>query len=114
MAKKNKPDQRGIVYSTDPDFHWENENKEREETLAPEKQKLYIRLDTRQRAGKAVSLVEGFFGKQDDLESLGRALKTYCGTGGSVKDGLIIIQGDQREKILQWLTKNKYTKTKKY
>ncbi len=114
MAKKNKPDSRGFVYSTDPDFHWENEHKEQENTLAPEKQKLYIRLDTKQRAGKAVSLVEGFLGKQEDLEALGRKLKTHCGTGGSVKDGSIIIQGDQREKMLQWLMRNKYNQTKKY
>lgn len=114
MAKKSKPDNRGFVYSTDPDFHWEDEHSGQEETLVPEKQKLYIRLDTKQRAGKAVSLVEGFVGQPEDLETLGRALKTHCGTGGSVKDGLIIIQGDQREKILHWLMRNKYAQTKKY
>jgi translation initiation factor 1 len=114
MAKKNKPDNRGFVYSTDPDFHWENEHKEQVNTLAPEKQKLYIRLDTKQRAGKAVSLVEGFLGKEEDLEALGRSLKTHCGTGGSVKEGVIIIQGDQREKIFQWLMRNTYSLTKKY
>ena len=54
----------------------------------------------------------GFIGATADVDRLGKILKTYCGTGGSVKDGVIIIQGDQREKVKQWLLKNGYTKTK--
>jgi len=111
MSKK-KPNSSGIIYSTDPDFRIE-EDISQEETLAPRVQKLRIRLDTKQRAGKAVTLVEGFIGKTEDLEDLGKKLKGYCGTGGSVKDGLIIIQGDQRDKILQWLLKNDYSSSKK-
>ena len=111
MSKK-KPNSSGIVYSTDPDFRIE-EDISPEETLAPRAQKLRIRLDTKQRAGKAVTLVEGFIGRTEDLEDLGKKLKAYCGTGGSVKDGLIIIQGDQRDKILQWLLKNDYSSSKK-
>jgi translation initiation factor 1 len=111
MSKK-KPNSSGIVYSTDPDFKME-EDAPREVTMAPRSQKLRIRLDTKQRAGKAVTLVEGFSGRTDDLEELGRKLKGYCGTGGSVKDGLIIIQGDQRDKILAWLLKNDYSSSKK-
>jgi translation initiation factor 1 len=111
MSKK-KPNSSGIVYSTDPDFRIE-EDISREETLAPRAQKLRIRLDTKQRAGKAVTLVEGFIGRTEDLGDLGKKLKAYCGTGGSVKDGLIIIQGDQRDKILQWLLKNDYSSSKK-
>ena len=65
-------------------------------------------LDTKQRAGKAVTLVKGFIGKAEDLEELGKKAKQFCGTGGSVKDGEIIIQGDQREKVRQFLTKLKY------
>src|SRR6266705_681870 len=101
MSKK-KPNSAGIVYSTDPDFRMD-EDIPLEETLAPRAQKLRIKLDTKQRAGKAVTLVEGFMGKAEDLEDLGKKLKGFCGTGGSVKDGLILIQGDQRDKILQWL-----------
>ena len=111
MSKK-KPNSSGIVYSTDPDFKMD-EDVQQEETLASRVQKLRVRLDTKQRAGKAVTLVEGFMGRMEDLEDLGKKLKGYCGTGGSVKDGLIIIQGDQRDKILQWLLKNEYSSSKK-
>ena len=112
MSKKNKPDTRGFVYSTDPNFHFEEEQNS-SETLSPAQQKLRVRLDTKHRAGKAVTLVEGFIGKEEDLEALGKQLKSYCGTGGSSKDGEIIIQGDQREKVMQWLTKNDYKQAKK-
>ncbi len=115
MSKKKasrEPGSSGIVYSTDPDFRPE-EDTPAEETLPSKQQKLKIRLDTRQRAGKAVTLVEGFTGKKEDLEDLGKKLKAHCGTGGSVKDGEIIVQGDQRDKILQWLLKNGYSGSKK-
>jgi len=112
MSKKNKPDNRGFVYSTDPAFSFE-EDKENIDTLPAAQQKLKVRLDTKHRAGKAVTLVEGFVGQEQDLEDLGKKLKSFCGTGGSAKDGEIIVQGDQREKVLQWLLKNGYSKTKK-
>ncbi len=111
MSKKNKPDTRGFVYSTNPDFHFEQEE-EALETLPPAQQLLKIKLDTKQRAGKAVTLVTGFIGTQVDLEDLGKKLKNFCGTGGSAKDGEIIVQGDQREKVLQWLMKNGFVKSK--
>ncbi len=112
MSKKNKPDTRGFVYSTDPNFSFEPEQ-DHSETLVPAQQKLKIRLDTKHRAGKAVTLVEGFIGKEEDLEDLGKKLKSFCGTGGSAKDGEIIVQGDQRDKVLQWLIKNGYKLVKK-
>lgn len=108
MSKKNKADKGGFVFSTDPSFRFEHEAQEEQETLPPEKQKLRILLDTKQRAGKAVTLVTGFVGKAEDLEDLGKKAKQFCGTGGSVKDGEIIIQGDQREKVRQFFTKLKY------
>jgi translation initiation factor 1 len=111
MSKK-KASTNGIVYSTDPTFLGEAGNAFTEETLAPAKQPLRIRLDTKHRSGKAVTLVEGFSGKESDLETLGKQLKTFCGTGGSVKDGQVIIQGDQRQKVLQWLKKNGYVLAK--
>jgi len=107
MAKK-KPDSKGFVYSTDPNFRFEEEN-ENSETLSPAQQKLKIKLDTKHRAGKAVTLIGGFIGRDGDLQDLGKKLKTFCGTGGSAKDGEIIIQGDQRDKVLQWLKKNGYS-----
>lgn len=113
MSKKNKPDSNSFVYSTDPNFKFEEEPGEVRETLTPAQQKLKVRLDTKQRAGKAVTLVENFIGKEEDLEELGKKLKNFCGTGGSVKDGEIIIQGDQREKVVQWLIKNGYKNSKK-
>src|SRR5215831_17865763 len=106
MSKKNKPDTHGFVYSTNPNFHFENEEQQEQETPPVAHQKLKIRLDTKHRAGKAVTLVEGFVGTNSDLEQLGKTLKNYCGTGGGVKDFEIIIQGDQRDKVLQWLQKN--------
>ena len=112
MSKKNKPDSRGFVYSTDPDFSFKQEQ-ENIETLPPSQQKLKIRLETKHRAGKAVTLILDFIGKENDLEELGKNLKNYCGTGGSVKDGEIIIQGDQRDKVLQWMMKNGYKQSKK-
>ena len=111
MSKK-KPDTRGFVYSTDPDFSFEPEQ-DNSETLPPAQQKLKIRLDTKHRGGKAVTLVEGYVGKEKDLEDLGKKLKSFCGTGGSAKDGEIIVQGDQRDKVLQWLLKNGYKQTRK-
>jgi translation initiation factor 1 len=107
MSKKNKPDTRGFVYSTDPNFSFQQENLF-SETLLPAQQKLKVRLDTKHRAGKAVTLVNGFVGKEEDLQDLGKKLKSFCGTGGSAKDGEIIVQGDQREKVIQWLVKNGY------
>jgi translation initiation factor 1 len=113
MSKKNKPDNRGFVFSTDPNFRFAEEPENDQDTLPPVQQKLRVRLDTKQRAGKAVTLVTGFIGKEDDLEDLGKKLKNFCGTGGSVKDGEVIIQGDQREKVMQWLLKNDYKNSKK-
>ena len=112
MSKKNKPDTRGFVYSTDPNFSFEEEQSAKE-TVPTAQQKLKVRLDTKHRAGKAVTLVDGFVGKEEDLEEMGKKLKSFCGTGGSAKDGEIIVQGDQREKVLQWLVKNGYKQTKK-
>ena len=111
MSKK-KPNSNGIVYSTDPDFRPEEEPVP-QENLSPRQQRLKVRLDTRQRAGKAVTLVEGYVGPEAELEALGRQLKTHCGTGGSAKDGLIIIQGDQRDKIAAWLAAKGFSSTKR-
>ncbi|MCK9401790.1 MAG: translation initiation factor [Chitinophagaceae bacterium] len=113
MRKKNKPDLSGFVFSTDPSFQFEAADQPEPETISAAHQKLRIRLDTKQRAGKAVTLVTGFTGKRDDLAILGKQLKNFCGTGGSVKDGEIMIQGDQRDKVLQWLLKNGYRDTKR-
>jgi translation initiation factor 1 len=113
MSKKNKSDKHGFVYSTNPDFRFESEKEQVIQTLPPRQQKLKIRLDKKHRGGKTVTLIEGFIGIEDDLETLGKQLKNFCGTGGSAKDAEIVIQGDQRDKVLQWLQKNEYSNSKK-
>lgn len=113
MKRKNKPPASdGIVFSTDPSFSPLSDETP-VETLLPAQQKLTIRLDTKQRAGKSVTLIQGFVGSDGDLQQLGKSLKNFCGTGGSVKDGEVIIQGDQRDKVMQWLEKNGYSKSRK-
>jgi translation initiation factor 1 len=112
MSNKNKNPFSGIVFSTNPDFKAEEENEE-VETLPPAQQKLRVVLETKHRGGKAATIIDFFVGKTEDLEVLGKQLKNLCGTGGSVKDGVAIIQGDHREKIVQWLIKQGYTQTKK-
>ncbi|HIZ87484.1 MAG TPA: translation initiation factor [Candidatus Coprenecus pullistercoris] len=97
-----------LVYSTNPDFNLSSEEESRVETLPPSKQKLTVYLDRRNRGGKSVTLVKGFAGNEEDLAELGRRLKSRCGTGGSVKDGEILIQGDCRDKVTAVLTQMGY------
>lgn len=104
MADNDWKKRLGVVYSTNPDFHYEEESAEEQETLAPDKQRLVVRIDRRQRAGKQVTLVEGFCGTQEDLSALAKVLKTKCGVGGTAKDGEITIQGDLRDKVVELLT----------
>jgi translation initiation factor 1 len=109
---KKKSFEGNIVFSTNPDAVKEVSETE-PETLSPNKQKLIIRTDSKHRAGKLVTLIEGFKGKQEDQEKLIKNLKNFCGTGGSAKDGEMLVQGDQRDKIMQWLLKNGYKMTVK-
>lgn len=113
MSRKNKADSHGFVFSTDPNFRYEFEETQEQQTIPPAEQKLFVKLETKHRAGKMVTLVKGFIGTDDDAEKLGKQLRNFCGTGGSYKDGEIIVQGDQRDKVLQFLLKNGYTKAKK-
>jgi translation initiation factor 1 len=114
MNKKKNKRQGGMVFSTNPDFNPEDYIEHEEvETLSPEKQNLRIMLDRKQRKGKTVTLITGFQGNDSDLQDLGRQLKNICGTGGSVKEGEILIQGDFRDRILEHLQKKGYAKTKK-
>lgn len=103
MAEQDWKKRLGVVYSTNPDFNYQTEEAEQVETLPAEKQMLIVKIDRRHRAGKQVTLIEGFVGTGDDLAALAKVLKTKCGVGGTAKDGEITIQGDHRDKIVALL-----------
>ena len=103
MADNDWKKRLGVVFSTNPDFKYEEETEEQQEPLEPSKQNLIVSIDRKGRAGKQVTLVTGFIGTDDDLADLGRALKVKCGVGGSAKDGEITIQGDFRDRVVTLL-----------
>ena len=113
MMKKNDWKERlNIVYSTNPDFSYDNGDEAEEETLPKNQQKLRVRIEKNHRGGKTVTIVSGFVGGEADLKELGKMLKTKCGVGGSVKDGELLVQGEFKEKVVELLKKDGYTQTK--
>nr|WP_311471279.1 translation initiation factor [uncultured Porphyromonas sp.] len=103
----------GVLYSTDPNYSYTTEEDRPEvATLPPAGQRLRLSLSRKQRGGKEVTLISGFVGSDEDLEALGKTLRQRCGVGGSAKDGEILIQGDQRTKLLTILHSLGYTQTK--
>lgn len=111
--KMSKKERSGIVYSTNPDFEYENQSENEIFTLPNNEQKIYVSLDKKQRAGKSVTLIEGFVGQAEDLKQLEKKLKNLCGVGGTSKDNVILIQGDFKEKIFLHLQKENYNVKKK-
>lgn len=107
MKSKRRTGREGIVYSTDPNFD-KGDDEPAEKPIAPSEQRLRIRLETKHRGGKTVTVVDGFAGTDEALQELGKRLKNACGTGGSAKDGEVIIQGDHRDKVRNWLVQNGY------
>ncbi len=112
MKNNDWKDRLNVVYSTNPDFSYETDKEDEQDTLPKEKQLLRISLDKRNRGGKMVTLITGFTGTDDDLKELGRQLKVKCGVGGSAKDGEIIIQGDFRKRLLEILQQEGYVKSR--
>ncbi len=106
MSKKKKPV--NIVYSTNPDYEFEYGEGEEILSLAPSEQVLYISLDRKNRKGKVLTLISGFQGPKEELKSLEKKIKSLCGTGGSAKEGEILIQGDFRDRIIEALKKEGY------
>jgi translation initiation factor 1 len=100
---KNKKNRDGVVFSTNPDFEYDYQQDESIATLPPQQQDLRVQLDKKARGGKKVTLVTGFVGQDEDLQTLGKTLKNKCGVGGSAKDNEIMIQGDFRDKVMQVL-----------
>ena len=113
MGKKDKNKRSGIVFSTDPDYEYAYQQDDDAATLPPQQQKLRVLIDRKQRKGKEVTLVTGFVGSDDDLKDLAKALKNKCGVGGSAKDGEIILQGDKRDQVVQYLLAESYSGTTK-
>lgn len=102
----------GMVYSTNPDFSYETEEEQEEETLPKDCQKLRVAIEKKNRGGKVVTVVKGFVGTEADLKDLGKLLKTKCGVGGAVKEGEILIQGEWRERLIALLQQEGYKNTK--
>jgi len=112
MKHNDWRDRLDVVYSTNPDFRYNTDIEPEAETFPPAKQNLRIALDKRHRGGKQVTLITGFTGTENDLQALGKLLKTRCGVGGSAKDGEIVIQGDFRQKVSDILRQAGYVKAR--
>ena len=108
MADNDWKKRLGMVYSTNPDFVFEQNDEPQAVTLEPAKQTLIVTIDRSGRAGKQVTLVKGFEGTAEDLAALGKALKVKCGVGGTAKDGEITLQGDLRDKVTALLNSMGY------
>lgn len=112
MKNNDWKDRLNVVYSTNPDYSYENMEEEEAVTLPKNQQKLRVSIEKKGRGGKTATLVRGFIGTENDLKELGKSLKTKCGVGGSVKDGEILIQGELKQRVIDLLKAEGYTQSK--
>lgn len=112
MKNNDWKDRLNVVYSTNPDYSYENMEEEEAATLPKNQQKLRVSIEKKGRGGKTATLVRGFIGTENDLKELGKTLKTRCGVGGSVKDGEILIQGELKQRVIDLLKAEGYTQSK--
>lgn len=103
MKDNNWKDRLNVVYSTNPDYQFQQNDELETMTLPPQKQNLIVAIERKNRGGKTVTLVKGFVGSEDDLAELGKKLKTKCGVGGTAKDKEIVIQGEFKTRIAELL-----------
>jgi len=75
--------------------------------IGKEQQRIRIRFETR-KFGRPTTIVEGINDKDTDLGGLAQKLKSFCACGGTAKNGQIILQGDHREKVRQYLIRLGY------
>ena len=102
----------GVVYSTNPDFGYEDGESDQPQTLPHNQQRLRLNMERAGHGGKTVTMIKGFVGTDEDLNALCKLLKQRCGVGGAVKEGEIIIQGDHKSRLIDLLKKEGYTQTK--
>ena len=112
MKNNDWKDTLNVVYSTNPDFNYDMDDDQEQVTLDKNKQNLRVSLDRKNRGGKVVTLITGFVVTENDQKELGKMINSKCGVGGSAKDGEIIVQGDFKQKVIDLLIKEGYTKTK--
>lgn len=112
MANNGWKDRLGVVFSTNPDYQYDSQEVQEQETLPKSEQRLRVAIEKNGRGGKVVTIIRGFIGTEEDIKSLSKFLKTKCGVGGSVKDEEIIIQGNVKDKVIALLKADGYPNTK--
>lgn len=108
MSNNDWKSRLNVVYSTNPDFQYSEDNSTENETIAPSAQDLRVWLDRKMRGGKQATIIRGFVGGEEQLSELARMLKSRCGVGGTAKGGEILIQGDFRDRVVELLLKEGY------
>jgi len=105
---KNRHRPQGVVYSTNPGYNYNVGSQAEKATLPPQQQDLRVMLDKKMKGNKKATIITGFVGTTADLADLAKQLKNLCAAGGSSGDGEILVQGDSRQKIMDFLIKKGY------